>query len=257
MGIGRACAQRLAEEGWSVVVAARGSEAIDETLKGLPGEGHEGLRLDVSQADEWDAAGDVLGRLDALVHAAAEIGPVGPIESVDPSEFLEVLRVNVLGTFLAVRSCLPALRESSGRVVAFSGGGATGPLERFDAYAASKAATVRLVENLARQGIEINAVAPGFVATRMHETTLAAGPELAGRDYYERTKEDLEAGGTAPEVAAELVAFLVSSDAAGISGKLISAPWDPWQEEDFRQRLRSDESFATIRRIDGQFFTRV
>lgn len=256
MGIGRACAERLAADGWRVAVAARGAAAIDETLAGLSGEGHEGLQLDVSQPSGWEAAADSLHGLDALVHAAAIIGPVGPVEDIAPGTFLDVLNINVAGTFLAVQSCLPALRASSGRAVVFSGGGATGPLERFDAYAASKAATVRLVENLSLQGLRINSVAPGFVATRMHEATLDAGPEQAGRDYYERTRRELETGGTPPEEAAELVAFLVSPEAEGISGKLISAPWDPWREQDFRQKLRADESFGTIRRIDGQSFIR-
>jgi NAD(P)-dependent dehydrogenase (short-subunit alcohol dehydrogenase family) len=253
MGIGRACAQRLAADGWQVMIAARGESAIEETLAALPGEGHEGVRMDVSEADQWSAAD--LRSVGALVHAAAVIGPVGTVDQIDPAEFLEVLRINVLGTFLAVRACLPALRESSGRIVAFSGGGATGPLQRFDAYAASKAATARLVENLSDQGIAINAVAPGFVATRMHDVTLAAGPERAGREYFERTQRDLEQGGTSPELAAELVEFLLSPQAKGISGKLISAPWDPWREEEFQEKLRRDESFATIRRIDDQFFT--
>jgi NAD(P)-dependent dehydrogenase (short-subunit alcohol dehydrogenase family) len=255
MGIGRACAGRLAADGCRVVVAARGNEAIEETLEALPGEGHEGLALDVSEAKSWDAASVSLAELDSLVHAAATIGPVGPIEEIDPAEFLAVLRVNVLGTLLAVKSCLGALRKSSGAAVVFSGGGGTGPLERFDAYAVSKSATVRLVENLSLQGIRINAVAPGFVATRMHDATLEAGPARAGEQYYERTKKELESGGTPPEIAAELVAFLLSPEAEGIAGKLISAPWDPWREKEFQDKLRGDESFATIRRIDDQFFT--
>jgi NAD(P)-dependent dehydrogenase (short-subunit alcohol dehydrogenase family) len=257
MGIGRACSQKLATDGWRVLIAARGGEAIDETLASLPGQGHDGLRLDVSRQDDWEAAGDAVRELDALVHAAAIVGPVGAVEQVAPSEFLDVLKVNVLGLLLSVQACLPALRASSGSAVAFSGGGATGPLARFDAYATSKAAVARLVENLSLQGIRINAVAPGFVATRMHEATLAAGPEGAGAEYYERTQRDLAAGGTPPELAAELVAFLLSPDAEGISGKLIAARWDPWREEGFRQKLRSDQSFATIRRIDGQFFAAV
>jgi 2-dehydro-3-deoxy-L-rhamnonate dehydrogenase (NAD+) len=257
MGIGRACAEKLAGSGHRVLVAARGREAIDETLTSLPGEGHEGLVLDVSDHRSWLAAADSLAELSGLVHAAAIIGPVGPIEEIDPTEFLDVLRINVFGTMLAIRSCLPALRASSGAAVVFSGGGATGPLERFDAYASSKAATVRLVENLSRQGIRINAVAPGFVATRMHEATLEAGPERAGAEYFERTKRDLESSGTPPEAAAELVEFLLSGAAEGIAGKLISAPWDPWREQEFQERLRGDSDFATIRRIDGQFFTGV
>jgi NAD(P)-dependent dehydrogenase (short-subunit alcohol dehydrogenase family) len=257
MGIGRACAERLAADGARVVIAARGREAIDETLAALPGEGHEGLVLDVSEPASWERAAPALAELDGLVHAAAVIGPVGPVEAIDPVEFEAVLRINVLGTMLAVRTCLPALRASAGRAVAFSGGGGTGPLPRFDAYAASKAAVVRLVENLARDGVEVNAVSPGFVATRMQDVTLEAGPEAVGEDYYERTRRDLAEGGTPPEKAAELVAFLLSEAAVGISGKLISAPWDPWGEPDFQERLRSEPDFATVRRIDGQFFSSV
>jgi 3-oxoacyl-[acyl-carrier protein] reductase len=154
-----------------------------------------------------------------------------------------------------VRACAAALRATDGPIVAFSGGGATGPLSRYDAYAASKAATARLVENLAGDGLRINAVAPGFVATRMHEATLAAGPEDAGAEYYARTQRDLESGGTPPEVAADLVAFLLSDAARGIAGRLISAPWDPWREPAFQERLRRERDLATLRRIDDQFFT--
>lgn len=257
MGIGRACAERLAADGARIVIAARGSEAIEETVATLPGEGHEGLVLDVSDLASWEQAAPALAELGGLVHAAAVIGPIGPIERIDPAGFGEVLRVNVLGTFLALQACLPALRASSGRAVVFSGGGGTGPLPRFDAYAASKAAVVRLVENLSLEGIEINAVAPGFVATRMAAATVEAGPETVGEEYYESTRRGLKQGGTPPEKAAELVTFLLSEAAAGISGKLISAPWDPWREPEFQERLRSEQDFATIRRVDGQFFAAV
>jgi 3-oxoacyl-[acyl-carrier protein] reductase len=255
MGIGAACARRLASDGWRVVVAARGREEIEATVASLDGEGHESLVLDVGDPAAWATARPSVAELDALVHAAAVIGPIGSAEGIDPAAFLEVLRVNVLGTFLAVRACLPALREARGPIVAFSGGGATGPLPRYDAYAASKAATARLVENLAADGVRINAVAPGFVATRMHEATLAAGADGAGDEYFARTMRDLDAGGTPPEVAAELVAFLLSEAAQGITGRLISAPWDPWRESEFQERLRDERDLGTLRRIDDQFFT--
>ena len=90
---------------------------------------------------------------------------------------------------LALQFALPRLRARGGRAVTFSGGGGTSPLPRYDAYAASKAAVIRLTENLAAGGeIEVNAVAPGFVATRMHDETLRAGPEAAGQSYYQRTQ---------------------------------------------------------------------
>ena len=91
----------------------------------------------------------------------------------------------------------------------------------------------------------------------MHEGTLAAGASVAGAEYYERTVTQLDEGGVPAERAAQLVCFLLSDEAAGISGKLISAPWDPWQEQSFRQRLQTDPDLAALRRIDDQFFSSV
>ena len=99
-------------------------------------------------------------------------------------------------------------------------------------------------------------MAPGFVATRMHEQTIEAGPDAAGVDYYRRTVSQVDEGGVPASEAAELIAFLLSDDARGISGRLISAQWDPWREPSFHDRLRADASLATLRRIDDQFFRR-
>ncbi len=118
-----------------------------------------------------------------LVCAAAVMDPIGPVGEYAPAEFKRTLEINVVGTLLAVHHCLPALRAGGGSIVTFGGGGATGPLPRFDAYAASKAAVARLSENLAMTlaPVAVNCVAPGFVATRLHEQTLAAGAEAAGQ----------------------------------------------------------------------------
>lgn len=259
MGIGRACARQLAESGWQVAVAARGAGAVEETVAALPGEGHMGVRLDVSDPGGWDEALAGIDSLSALVCAAGVIGPIGRLGTYSPEDFVRTVEINLFGTWLAVNACLPLLRESRGAVVTFSGGGATSPLPRFDGYAASKAAVVRLTENLARDlagdGVRLNSVAPGFVVTRMHEATVEAGPDAAGSGYFETTQRQVAEGGVPPERAAALVDFLVSNDAEGITGKLISAPWDPWEDEEFRARLRSEPDLATLRRIDDHFFT--
>jgi NAD(P)-dependent dehydrogenase (short-subunit alcohol dehydrogenase family) len=259
MGIGRAIATVLAERACAVTIAARGEDAIAETLASLPGEGHNGVRLDVSDPSAWTEVVSGISDLGGLVCAAGVIEPIGRVGSYDPADFMRTVEINLFGTFLAVHGCLPLLRESRGAVVTFSGGGATSPLPRFDAYAASKAAVVRLTENLARDladdGVRLNSVAPGFVVTRMQDATLSAGPEVAGADYYEKTQKQVAAGGAPARRAAELTAFLLSDEAAGITGKLISAPWDPWEDAGFRARLRDDPDVATLRRIDDQFFT--
>ena len=260
LGIGLAVSNELARRGARVLIAARNPQAIDAALADLPGEGHEGIPLDVSDDAGWREAFtriDVSGPLHGLVAAAGELGPIGSLDQVPPAEFARTISVNLIGTALALAYSLPRLQRSGGRAVTFSGGGATAPLPRYDAYATSKVAVVRLTENVsaADSGVEINAVAPGFVATRMHDGTLQAGADAAGAQYYERTQSQLADGGFPAEEAAELVCFLLSDEAAGISGRLLSAQWDPWRDPEFRARLREQPTLATLRRIDDQFFT--
>jgi NAD(P)-dependent dehydrogenase (short-subunit alcohol dehydrogenase family) len=256
-GIGLAVAQRLAADGRPVTLCARGREALDEAVAQLPGEGHRALALDVADAASWRGAAAELADVSGLVCAAGVIGPIGAMEDVDPAAFADTLRVNVAGVLLAVQACAAGLRAPGGAAVVFSGGGATGPFARFDADAASKAAVVRLAENLAAEGLRINAVAPGFIVTAMQSDVLDAGPGRVGEAYYERVRAAAagERPSDDPARAAELVALLLSPAAEGISGKLLSAPWDPWEDPAFLERLRSERDLATLRRIDDQFFT--
>jgi NAD(P)-dependent dehydrogenase (short-subunit alcohol dehydrogenase family) len=214
----------------------------------------------VTDEDSGQRLAGKLGDVHGLVCAAAVLDPVGPIGGYRVADFRRTLDVNVVGTLLAIEMCLPGLRASGGAIATFSGGGATTPLPRFDAYAASKAAVVRLTENiaadLAGEGIRVNCVAPGFVATDIHRSTLDAGPELAGADYFERTRAELERGGVPAREAAELVCLLLEGDPeAPFSGKLISAQWDAWREPGFRKRLAGDRDLGTLRRIDDVLFT--
>ena len=117
---------------------------------------------------------------------------------------------------------------------------------------------MRFTENLALElagdSVEVNCVAPGFVITRLHQQTLDAGSEAAGRDFLETTRKQIESGGVSPEKAAELTVFLLSEKSNGITGKFISAPWDPWSEQEFQSLLRTDKDIATLRRIDRKTF---
>ena len=259
-GIGLEVSRELARRGARVVITSRDLGAVQSAVDGLDGEGHQGLALDVSERDAWpDAIGtiDAGGPLHGLVTAAGELGPIGLLEDVAPAAIARTIAVNLIGTMLALHYSLPRLKRSAGRAVTFSGGGATSPLPRYDAYAVSKAGVVRLTENVAAASeIEVNCVAPGFVATRIHEGTVRAGPDAAGAAYHERTLTGLAEGGVPAGEAAELVCFLLSDAAAGITGRLLSAQWDPWREEEFQARLRADPDLATLRRIDDQAFGR-
>jgi 3-oxoacyl-[acyl-carrier protein] reductase len=228
----------------------------------LPGTGHDVVALDVADEAAWNRAADRIapdGHLDGIVAAAALLPPIGPLGSWSIDAFRSTLDVNIVGTLLPVVTFVDALRSVKGSVVLLSGGGATAPFPRFTAYATSKAAVVRMAENLAHElapdGVRVNAIAPGFVVSPMHDETLRAGPGLVGAEYFERTRKAVESkSGDSPELAARLSAFLLSRASHGISGKLLSARWDPWENEAFRARLRTDPDLGTLRRIDDQFF---
>ena len=133
------------------------------------------------------------------------------------------------------------------------GGGATNPLPPLSAYAASKAAVVRFAETLAEEVrsyyIDVNSIAPGALNTRLLDEVIEAGPEKVGAAFYERSLQQKNKGGVPPEKGAVLALFLASGASDGITGKLISAVWDPWNE--FAKHLEELQKtdIYTLRRI--------
>jgi 3-oxoacyl-[acyl-carrier protein] reductase len=255
-GLGGAVVDALLARGDRVLATGRDPER----LAALARRGAVGRTLDLRDpscgAELAAAARAELGdRLDGLVLAAGRLEPIGPTRSVDLAELGATIDEHVVGALRVVQACAPLLDAAPApSVVLFSGGGATGAFPRYSAYALAKVATVRLAENLAAEEPRwrVNAVAPGFVATGIHQATLAAGRDEVG-PYWEETERRLR-DATPPEVAAELVAFLLSDAAEGISGRLISAVWDPWREEEGRAALRGPSDLGRLRRIDAQRF---
>jgi len=264
-GIGNAIAEGCARSGATVVIVARGSRLLDESLarlRSISGKSHRSRSLDVGKLEEveefadWLRGQDVVP--DALVNCAGSLGAIGKTTSLDMREFAETIQTNLLGTVYMCRSLAPLFPAAPRpKIVNCSGGGGTFPFPNYSAYAVSKAAVVRFTENLALEladdGVDVNCIAPGFVVTRLHERTMAAGPEKAGA-FFQETRQRIEAGAVPPEKSAELTVFLLSRSADGISGKYVSAPWDPWPSPAFQERLRGDKDFGTLRRIDDQLF---
>ena len=139
------------------------------------------------------------------------------------------------------------------KIIQLSGGGATSPLPYISAYAASKAGIVRFMETLAEEvradGIDINSIAPGALNTRLLDEVLSAGPEKVGRPFYDRALKQKADGGAPLERGAALAVFLASSGSDGITGKLISAVWDPWEEFPMHMEDLQKTDIYTLRRI--------
>jgi 3-oxoacyl-[acyl-carrier protein] reductase len=158
-----------------------------------------------------------------LVNNAGVYGPKGLVEEVSWDEWEHAVRVNLFGSVLCSRAVLPHFRANGyGKIVQLSGGGATSPLPRLSAYAASKAAVVRFAETLAEElrgtGTDVNAVAPGALNTRLLDEVLDAGPNRVGESFYERALEQRSAGGTPLDLPARLVVFLASAASDGPQG---------------------------------------
>jgi NAD(P)-dependent dehydrogenase (short-subunit alcohol dehydrogenase family) len=181
-------------------------------------------------------------------------GPIGPVVKVDPTEWFDAIRVNLFGSFLVARRAAQVMieRGGGGVIVLMSGGGAATPFPNYTSYACGKVGVVRLTETLAQElvshNVRVNCVAPGFVATRLHDQTLAAGVELAGA-FLENTKAQLAKGGVPPSVAAGAVAFLLSDRAAGITGRFVAAPYDGFENWPTHAAAIKGSDLFTLRRI--------
>lgn len=262
-GFGRTLAEKFVTEGASVVLCARSIDELNQLAKELlavagPSQRVIAVEADISKVEDIrtlvQTAIRELSRIDILVNNAGVYGPKGNIEEIDWQEWVHAIEINLLGTVFTCHSLLPHMKKNGyGKIINLSGGGATAPLPRISAYAASKAAVVRFTETLAGEcrgtGIDINAVAPGALNTRLLQEIIEAGPGKVGRAFYEKSLKQQQTGGTPLSRGADLCVFLASSESDGITGRLISAVWDPWETLPRRREELAAGDIYTLRRI--------
>ncbi|MBG0744583.1 MAG: SDR family oxidoreductase [Cylindrospermopsis raciborskii KL1] len=265
-GFGLAIAQKYLAEGASIAICARNHSLLQSVRNDLLISAHSGqkvlaLAIDVSNPEQVDRfiqqAVSEFGTIDILVNNAGIYGPKGEIEDVDWGDWVRGIEINLLGPVLLCRAVLPIFKaQRSGKIIQLSGGGATNPMPRISSYAVSKAGIVRFVETLAEEvrefGIDVNAIAPGALNTRLLDEVLDSGPEKVGRVFYERALKQKESGGSPLDVGVRLAVFLASDVSRGITGKLISAVWDRWEDWPFHLDELNKSDIYTLRRIVGK-----
>jgi len=262
-GLGFEIASKYVFSGASVVICAREEEALYRARKALEqiatAEQKVASRVtDVScDKDVRELIGftvELLGHIDILVNNAGVYGPKGPVERIDWEEWVRAININLLGSVLMCRAVVPHMKKQEyGKIVQLSGGGATNPLPNLSAYAVGKAGIVRFIETLAMEvaeySIDANAVAPGALNTRMLDEIIDSGPTSVGQSFYAKALEQKASGGAGLEKGSELAVYLGSAASDGISGKLISAIWDPWVNlAEYRSELNGSDIY-TLRRI--------
>jgi len=250
-GIGRAIAERLSSDGMQVAVAARTRGEVESVAEAI---GAMALPLDVTDrkavANAVDAVERQVGPIDLLINNAGIAEPGGPLWERDPDEWWRVFEVNVLGSFLLMHSVLRRMIERRrGRVINLGSQSAYTPVDSSptnSAYMGSKAALARITEAVAYDakphGVFVFAIRPGSVRTAMTEKMIA--------DLGDAAADIPEEVWTAPELAADLVAFIATGALDALSGRHIDARIDDWRslQTQATQILENDLMALRLRR---------
>lgn len=203
-----------------------------------------------------DSVTNTLTGLDILINNAGIHGYVGQIADLDLNRFLDATIVNFVSPAIICKKFLPLIRKNKGSIINLSGGGAVSPREGFVSYSTSKAALVKFTEMLAEEnqkfGVNVNAIAPGPLPTKLLKEVLvdrfAAGLDrefIAAKSAFEDKDDRFKP-------VLELIDFLSGDESKDITGRLISAKWDQWKNwKEHISQINAGELY-TVRRVTAR-----
>ena len=260
-GLGEFLARRFWNAGFSLCLVARNESTLTQVISSLPERNDQkavsfgcDLGNTSSVVELPPKIREHFQRLDVLINNAAIQGPIGPLWKNDLQEWQQAMQVNLMSPMILCRAFIPWMEKNGGgSIINLSGGGATGPRANFSAYSSAKAALVRFSETLAEEtrpiNVRVNCIAPGAMKTSMLGEVLEKGAIMAGDREFSIANKVFSEGGASMDRVADLALFLSSDLSHGITGKLISAVWDPWESlPEHLEDLNSTDIY-TLRRI--------
>ncbi len=228
-GIGRASARLFAKEGASVICFDR-AEAVNETAAMIGEAGGAAVAVTGDAGDEADVkkaiglAVSKFGGLDAIYANAGVSGGWTPMEEVSPEFWMEVLRINLIGPFLAIKHASPIMRAAGkGSIICTASVAGLRSGAGGIPYSASKAGVINLVQTSANvlygSGVRVNAICPGLIETGMTAPIYKSARER-GTDDKIGQLNPLKRGGQPDEIA-HAALFLASDDSSYVNGQAI------------------------------------
>ena len=253
-GIGHAMALALCKAGAAVAVVARSGDQLAETVALVEEADGCAIAFPADVTDQQAVEHMVrevegqLGPVDLLVNNAGHGGQIGATWEVDPDEWWRCMDVNLRGPFLCARAVIPRMiARRRGRIVTTASHTGLGLWPGLSAYAISKAAVIRLCENLAAEtkehGISVFAIHPGGVKTAL---TASQFKSEAARKWFPKFYDYVAQGGSGqpPERAADLVVFLASGKADALSGCFINVRDDVAEMVQRAEEIQRDELYT-------------
>jgi NAD(P)-dependent dehydrogenase (short-subunit alcohol dehydrogenase family) len=257
-GLGKKIAEAFLQAGAHLILVARDIKKLTLLQEELQKDLKENqtirlLAVDLAKPEELKTLFD-LTNIDILINNAAVQGPIGAIWENDWQSWQTTQQINLLSPVALCRALIPQMmKQNFGRIINISGGGATNARPQFSAYAVSKTALVRFSETLAEEvksfNISVNCIAPGVMNTDMLQEVLQAGEEKIGKKEFANLTNKMRGDDSVMQNAAELCVYLASFAHNDISGKLISAVWDPWKKLTEHKADLTDSDIFTLRRI--------
>jgi NAD(P)-dependent dehydrogenase (short-subunit alcohol dehydrogenase family) len=228
-GLGRSVALAFGREGAKVVLAARTKGQIEHVAEELRSLKKSAITVPTDVSDEDEVSHlvkktlEAYGTIDILVNNAGTRGSIGPIHKISLEDWEQTLRLNLTATFLCSKAVLPVMMEKKeGKIINVAT--TMTPRPNLTPYMVAKAGVTHFTRQLSREvkefNIQVNVIHPGVMDTRMQKELRKAGAEVIGTDMFERMKE--EGILHSPDEPAQLVLFLATKAADGITGEFLS-----------------------------------